>query len=305
MSSSVQQNAILERSVSRITRFQSLISEALKGPQTQTGDSVPVTKSAASDDDLSDQDRKILEAVDDAMEELERTRAVVADLTAKLQEAEQLASSLRIKNNDMLKEADDARAQSEQQIAELQQQLELTNPPREDKDVQTDDNGNGGSDDGDDDFHSTTSSSEGGGGKRGRRRGLGTVGEDDDGLICKNRPKNKFGFGIASIIDQAKIPSSTIRKILMKRRPLTLPELHSIIIGYYQAKMYQDAQDDMSGKPRANLAQFIMEMYVLHYGLKDLAISQLVFLDAAIRKHAKVRPGKMWCAPYRSVAHPL
>jgi hypothetical protein len=206
----------------------------------------------------------------------------------------------------MLKESDEARAQFEQQIAELQHQLELANPPREDKDVQTDDNGSGGgNDDGDDDFNSTTSSSEGGGGRRGRRRGPGTISEDDDGLICKNRPKNKFGFGIASIIDQAKIPSSTIRKILMKRKPLTLPELHSIIVGYYQAKMYQDVQDDMSGKPRANLAQFIMEMYVLHYGLKDLAISQLVFLDAAIRKHAKVRRDEIPRAQYRSVAHPF
>lgn len=190
MSSSVQQNAILERSVSRITRFQSLISEALKGPQNQANGSASGAKPAvSSDDDLSDQDRKILEAVDDTMDELERTRAMVTELTTKLQEAEQLASSLRIKNSDMLKEADEARAQFEQQIAELQHQLELANPPREDKDVQTDGNGSGGGsidgDEGDDEFGSTTSSAEGGG-KRGRRRGLGAVSESDDGLICKN-----------------------------------------------------------------------------------------------------------------------
>lgn len=263
---------------------------ALKGQESKGGPSIPLV---GVDDDLSDQDRKVLEAVDDAMDELERTRATVADLTAKLNEAEQLANTLRIKNNDIMKEATDARSQLKQQIEELKHQLELANPMQEEKEVQTDGNarvdGAGGEgDEGDDGFGSTSTSSENGSAKGRRRRGLQSVNEDDDGLICKNRPKNKFGFGIASIIDQAKIPSSTIRKILMKRKPLSIGELHSIIVGYYQAKMYQDAQDDITGKPRANLAQFIMEMYVLHYGLKDLAISQLVFLDAAIRKNARV-----------------
>lgn len=279
-SSSEQLGTALERSGSKPTRFHSLITNALKGPQGDGGDAQAVPAIASSVDDLSDQDRKILESVDDLIEELERERKKNAELTQKLEEAEQLASSLRLKSNDILTQGAEKCQTLEKQVEELRSDLALANPPRDDKEVQTDKSGD---DDGDDDF----SGSAEGGKRSGRRRGLAAHNEDDD-LIMKNRPKNKFGFGIASIIDQAKIPSSTIRKILMKRKPLTLNELHSIILGYYQAKMYQDVQDDSSGKPRANLAQFIMEMYILHYGLKDLAISQLVFLDAAIRKNSRV-----------------
>lgn len=308
MSSSVQQNAILERSVTRITRFQSLITEMVhpktaeelaaaasgQPQQPQADDNGRSTRTVMDDDDLSDQDRKVLEAVSDVMDELQLEKNKNAELTKNLEEAEQLITSLRWKHNALAAEAQEHELKHAQ-VIEAMLKVESA-----EKEVQTDRCGGGAlyNDDEDDDDEDDDGEYSGGGsgagngkgGRASRRRLVGSGGpNDEEDLLIKNRRVNKFGVGIASIIEQAKIPSSKIRKILSKRKPLTLNELHAIIVGYYQAKMFQDVQDDNVGKLRSNLAQFIMEMYVLHYGLKDLAISQLVFLDASIRKHARVR----------------
>ncbi|RLN14836.1 hypothetical protein BBJ28_00010674 [Nothophytophthora sp. Chile5] len=269
LNASAHQNMILERSAVRITRFQSLISLALKG--SSADGEAKDSASLEADDCLCDHDRKLLENVGDVVDELERGNKKNAELEQKLLEAEKLAMDLRWKNNTLVNEADDAVLRHAQQLQELDEQRQSAQLPQEDKAIQTEDDGE----------------ERRGIGTGGRRRRRLTATNSDDELLLKNRAKNKFGFGIANIIDQAKIAPSKVRKILSKRKSLTLNELHSIIVGYYQAKMFQDVQDDSSGKPRANLAQFIMEMYVLHYGLKDLAISQLVFLDAAIRKNAR------------------
>ncbi|GMF34776.1 unnamed protein product [Phytophthora lilii] len=271
--SNAHQNMILERSAARITRFQALILQVIKNPN--SGDEPKEPASAEADDCLCDHDRKVLESVGDVVDELEREKKSSIGLEQKLQEAEQLVSDLRWKNNSLVNESQESAKQYEQQLQEMRDQLADAQNSTEDKAIQTENDG--------DDLRRHNES---GGSKR--RRQLVAADSDDD-LILKNRAKNKFGYGIANIIDQAKIAPSKVRKILLKRKPLTLNELHSIIVGYYQAKMFQDVQDDSSGKPRTNLAQFIMEMYVLHYGLKDLAVSQLVFLDAAIRKNARVR----------------
>ncbi|KAL4118251.1 hypothetical protein PRIC2_010578 [Phytophthora ramorum] len=268
--SNAHQNMILERSAARITRFQALILQIVETPN--TGEALKESSSADADDCLCDHDRKVLESVGDVVDELEREKKSSMSLEQRLQEAETLLSELRWKNNTLMTEAEENAKQHEHQLQEMRGQLANAQNFTEDKAIQTED-------DGDESRRHNES-----GGKR--RRHLVAADSDDD-LILKNRAKNKFGYGIANIIDQAKIAPSKVRKILLKRKPLTLNELHSIIVGYYQAKMFQDVQDDSSGKPRTNLAQFIMEMYVLHYGLKDLAISQLVFLDAAIRKNAR------------------
>ncbi|KAF1781418.1 EF-Hand 1, calcium-binding site [Phytophthora cactorum] len=235
--SNAQQNMIIERSAARITRFQALMLDVIKNPN-------------------SGEARK-----ENSTAELEREKKNSTSLEQKLEEAEKLANELRLKNNSLMNEAEERARKYEQQLQEMKDQIVNAQNSTDDKSFQTDE-----------DFEEL-------------RRHNET--DSDDDLILKNRAKNKFGYGIANIIDQAKIAPSKVRKILLKRKPLTLNELHSIIVGYYQAKMFQDVQDDSSGKPRTNLAQFIMEMYVLHYGLKDLAISQLVFLDAAIRKNAR------------------
>ncbi|EGZ10317.1 hypothetical protein PHYSODRAFT_522883 [Phytophthora sojae] len=268
--SNAHQNMILERSAARITRFQALILHAINPPE--SGEDPKEHGSAEADDCLCDHDRKVLESIGDVVDELQREKKSAMSLEQKLQEAEKLATDLRWKNNVLVNEAEETAKTHEQQLQEIRDQLADAQNSTDDKAVQTED--------GDE----TRRQNESGGGKR-RRQLAGS--DSDDELIMKNRARNKFGYGIANIIDQAKIAPSKVRKILLKRKPLTLNELHSIIVGYYQAKMFQDVQDDSSGKPRANLAQFIMEIYVLHYGLKDLAVSQLIFLDAAIRKNAR------------------
>lgn len=310
MSSTAQQNAILERSVTRITHFQSLISEMVRekpaedktAAATTSGQQPTVATRTSSralldDFDLSDQDRKVLELVSDAMDELELEKRKTMELTKKLEEAEQLVTSLRWKNNALHTEAQEVNQKHTSEVEALREVVFKGAVEKVEKEVQTGKRGRlhgSGGDDGNDDEEEEENDGSGGGGnrnskRRASRRRFGGGNSDEDDLIMKNRRTNKFGVGIASIIEQAKIPSSKIRKILSKRKPLTLNELHAIIVGYYQAKMFQDVQDDNVGKPRNNLAQFIMEMYVLHYGLKDLAISQLVFLDASIRKNAQVK----------------
>lgn len=300
---SAQQNAILERSVARITHFQSLISGLVRPPTTAEDAAGSQAQELGQDDvlagfqkssramldgdDISDQDRKVLVAVGDVVDELHLERHKNAALQKQLEETEQQLTALRWKNNALATEAQEAALKQALEVEALKQELaRLARLERADKAVQTDRRG-GGIDDDDDDDGSEASAASSRKSRASRRRLVGSN-DDDDDLILKNRRTNKFGVGIASLIEQAKIPSSRIRKILLKRKPLTLNELHAIIVGYYQAKLFQDAQDDAAGKLRANLAQFIMEMYVLHYGLKDLAISQLVFLDASIRKHARV-----------------
>ncbi|KAL3658760.1 hypothetical protein V7S43_016129 [Phytophthora oleae] len=268
--SNAHQDMILERSAARITRFQTLILEAIKNPN--SAEDNKENSSAEADDYLCDHDRKVLESVGDVVDELERQKKSSVDFEQKLQEAEKLVNDLRWKNNALINEAEENTRQHEQELQDLRDQVADAQNSTDDKSVQTDE-----------DFEELRRHNESGG----KRRRHFVAADSDDDLILKNRAKNKFGYGIANIIDQAKIAPSKVRKILLKRKPLTLNELHSIIVGYYQAKMFQDVQDDSSGKPRTNLAQFIMEMYVLHYGLKDLAISQLVFLDAAIRKNAR------------------
>lgn len=313
ISSSAQQNAILERSVTRITRFQSLITNmvraktaeelvaATSGQPQQQSQAIQYTtgrspRTLMDDDDLSDQDRKVLEAVSDVVDELQLERTKNTELAKKLEEAEQHITNLRWKHNALAAEAQEQTLKHAVEMEAMRQELLLLKVESAEKEVQTDrrygDDEDYEEDDEDGEYSGGGGSGSGNGkGSRGPRRRLATgVPNDEEDLLIKNRRLNKFGVGIASIIEQAKIPSSKIRKILSKRKPLTLNELHAIIVGYYQAKMFQDVQDDNVGKLRSNLAQFIMEMYVLHYGLKDLAISQLVFLDASIRKHARVRP---------------
>uniref|UniRef100_K3XBA6 EF-hand domain-containing protein n=1 Tax=Globisporangium ultimum (strain ATCC 200006 / CBS 805.95 / DAOM BR144) TaxID=431595 RepID=K3XBA6_GLOUD len=319
LSSAAQQNAILERSVTRITHFQSLISEMVRvktageqdasvastaaGGQAQQGlaSGSPVHAVINDDFNLCDQDRKVLDLVSDVLDELEAERLKTQDLTKRLEEAEQMSTNLRWKANALHTEVQEIQQKHASELEtlcqgipeklekEVQTDKHRKRRRRRDEDDEDDDEGYDDDDDDDDDTvdaNGTEVRSTGNGKARASRRRL--VGSnDDDELILKNRRVNKFGVGIASLIDQAKIPSSKIRKILSKRKPLTLNELHTIIVGYYQAKLFQDIQDDNVGKLRSNLAQFIMEMYVLHYGLKDLAISQLVFLDASIRKHAR------------------
>ncbi|KAF1793652.1 EF-Hand 1, calcium-binding site [Phytophthora cactorum] len=268
--SNAQQNMIIERSAARITRFQALMLDVIKNPN--SGEARKENSTAEVDECLCEHDRKVLEIVGDMVDELEREKKNSTSLEQKLEEAEKLANELRLKNNSLMNEAEERARKYEQQLQEMKDQIVNAQNSTDDKSFQTDE-----------DFEELRRHNESGGK---RRRHLVAADSDDD-LILKNRAKNKFGYGIANIIDQAKIAPSKVRKILLKRKPLTLNELHSIIVGYYQAKMFQDVQDDSSGKPRTNLAQFIMEMYVLHYGLKDLAISQLVFLDAAIRKNAR------------------
>jgi hypothetical protein len=304
VSSNAQQNAILERSAARITRFQTLIWDRLRTASSPTGPAEEEATVAAApvrslhdDDDLCDQDRKVLESISDVLDDMHTGKQRNAALEEQLREAEATINNLRWKSNAQLNDAQDAAIRHAKELAELRDEFAKAIVATDDKAIQTDrkksggprtsgvngEGENGDDDDDDDDDASATGTNSAGG--RGRRR-RGGHGDEDDELIVKNRRLNQFGFGIASLIEQAKIPSSKIRKILAKRKPLTLNELHAIIIGYYQAKMFQDVQDDNAGKMRSNLAQFIMDMYTLHYGLKDLAISQLVFLDASIRKHA-------------------
>ncbi|KAJ0397758.1 hypothetical protein P43SY_005615 [Pythium insidiosum] len=290
--SSAQQNAILERSAARITRFQTLIWDRLRG-SSETSDGTTVARRAGDDEDLCDQDRKVLESIGEMMDELQAERRKTTDFEQRLREAEQTINSLRWKINTQIAEAQEAAVRHAREVADLREEIAKTLLQREHKEVQTDRQGLMDTDDmrdGEDDAGGSNSpNGRGGRGTKHRpRKRLSAMGEDDDEeeLLVKNRRLNKHGIGIASLIELAKIPPTKIRKILSKRKPLTLNELHAIIVGYYQAKMFQDIQDDNVGKMRANLAQFIMDMYTLHYGLKDLAISQLVFLDASIRKHA-------------------
>ncbi|TMW67663.1 hypothetical protein Poli38472_011283 [Pythium oligandrum] len=278
--SSAQQNVILERSAARITRFQTMIWDRLRrdsvlGTISEPGESRPST---AVDDELCEQDRKVLESINDVMEELQGEKKKTADLEQRLHEAEQMINDLRWKNNVQMAEVHDTMIKHAKEVQELREEFSKSASATVEKEVQTDRSGDG------DGMYDEDNGVGSNGKSRGRRRGGAT--DDDDDLIIKNRRLNKYGLGIASIIEDARIPSSKIRKILSKRKPLTLNELHAIIVGYYQAKMLQDIQDDNVGKGRSNIAQFIMDMYTLHYGLKDLAISQLVFLDASIRKHA-------------------
>ncbi|GLE07568.1 hypothetical protein PINS_up018136 [Pythium insidiosum] len=228
------------------------------------------------------------------MDDLQAERKKAADLEQRLREAEQAINSLRWKINAQITEAQEAAVRHAREVADLREEIAMKLLQREHKEVQTDRQGLVDFDDardGEDESAGASSPSGGRGGRgtkhRARKRASASGDdEDDEDLLVKNRRLNKHGVGIASLIELAKIPPAKIRKILSKRKPLTLNELHAIIVGYYQAKMFQDIQDDNVGKMRANLAQFIMDMYTLHYGLKDLAISQLVFLDASIRKHA-------------------
>lgn len=303
--------------MTRITRFQSLVADlvrpktsddteesARKSTQTQLplplqqdrqstlADFRRSSRAVLDDDDLCDQDRKVLEAVSDVVDELHCERQTNVDLQRRLDETEQQLTKLRWKNNALATEAQETVLKHALEVETLQQALtNLSKVDCDDKAVQTSRKGGGSDDDGaSDDEDDDEENGESGGGISGRSRASRRrlLSNDDEDLILKNRRTNKLGVGIASLIEQAKIPPSKIRKILSKRKPLTLNELHAIILGYYQAKMFQDVQDDNAGKLRSNLAQFVMEMYVLHYGLKDLAISQLVFLDASIRKHARV-----------------
>ncbi|TYZ66474.1 hypothetical protein PybrP1_008294, partial [[Pythium] brassicae (nom. inval.)] len=303
---SVQQNAILERSVSRITRFQSLISDLIcpktgddieeptgtsaqgqRQQQQQQEDRQSIladfrrsSRAVLDDDDLCDQDRKLLEAVSDAVDELHRERQTNAELHSRLEETEQQLTRMRWKNNALVTEVQETELQHALEVERLQRELaKASTIDRDDKAVQTSRRGegfdNGSDNDGDEDNDEANCDGGGNTGSKSRASRRRLVSSDEEDLLLKDRRANKLGVGIASIIEQAKIPPSKIRKILSKRKPLTLNELHAIIVGYYQAKMFQDVQDDNAGKLRSNLAQFVMEMYVLHYGLKDLAISQL------------------------------
>ncbi|KAF0689086.1 Aste57867_19358 [Aphanomyces stellatus] len=123
----------------------------------------------------------------------------------------------------------------------------------------------------------------GGGGdlKRKKKRGGGDMymsndDDDDDGF-----------HGISDIIADANLSAKKIRKIFSKKRAMTLDDVTGQIVSLYQAKMTQDIHDDNNGKPRASFLNLIDDLFILYYGLKELAIGQLIVVDTAIHKYCE------------------
>lgn len=99
-----------------------------------------------------------------------------------------------------------------------------------------------------------------------------------------------YCVGLRAIITDYKISASQAKKIASKRKLATPAELNVSIGNLYCAKMLQDIQDDNALKHRESLSNFIRDTYTLQYGLKALAINQIVLLDAAIKKHIDESP---------------
>ncbi|CAK4141769.1 unnamed protein product [Aphanomyces euteiches] len=99
--------------------------------------------------------------------------------------------------------------------------------------------------------------------------------------------------GISDVVAEANLSAKKIRKIFAKKRAFTLPDVTGQIVTLYQAKMTQDIHDDFNGKSRSAFLGLIEDIFILYYGLKELAIGQLLCIDTAIHKfcetNARVR----------------
>ncbi|ETV69444.1 hypothetical protein, variant [Aphanomyces astaci] len=97
---------------------------------------------------------------------------------------------------------------------------------------------------------------------------------------------HKSFIGLYLMIQEANYSVASVKRILAKKRPLSMLELHQVISGFYQTKMSQDIADDNMHRHREGLAQMLLDSYTVYYGLRELAMGQLITLDSAIRKHA-------------------
>ncbi|ETV93757.1 hypothetical protein H310_12323 [Aphanomyces invadans] len=97
---------------------------------------------------------------------------------------------------------------------------------------------------------------------------------------------HKSFTGLYMMIQEANYSVASVKRILAKKRPLSMLELHQVISGFYQTKMSQDIADDNMHRHREGLAQMLLDSYTVYYGLRELAMGQLITLDSAIRKHA-------------------
>ncbi|KDO35298.1 hypothetical protein SPRG_00147 [Saprolegnia parasitica CBS 223.65] len=118
--------------------------------------------------------------------------------------------------------------------------------------------------------------------------------------------------GISELIADANFLPKHIKKIFAKRKPMVVHELCATIATIYQAKMLQDIADDVAGRSRESLIEFMHDLYVLYHGLRGLAIGQFICIDAGVRKfcekNARVRVFGMLlgsstgpCATYKSI----
>ncbi|ETV78335.1 hypothetical protein, variant 1 [Aphanomyces astaci] len=118
--------------------------------------------------------------------------------------------------------------------------------------------------------------------KRKKKRGDDLDGLDEDGFR-----------GISDVIADANLPAKKIRKIFSKKHAMALDDVAGTIASLYQAKMTQDIHDDYNGKPRSGFLGLVEDLFILYYGLKELAIGQLICIDTAIHKfcenNARVR----------------
>ncbi|CAK4618015.1 unnamed protein product [Aphanomyces euteiches] len=101
------------------------------------------------------------------------------------------------------------------------------------------------------------------------------------GFVAKT---HKSFVGLYTMIQEANYSVASVKRIVAKKRPLGLLELHQTIAGFYQSKMSQDIADDNMHRPRQGFAQMLLDSYTVFYGLRELAVSQLITLDASIRK---------------------
>ncbi|RLO00437.1 hypothetical protein DYB28_009465, partial [Aphanomyces astaci] len=99
---------------------------------------------------------------------------------------------------------------------------------------------------------------------------------------------HKSFIGLYLMIQEANYSVASVKRILAKKRPLSMLELHQVISGFYQTKMSQDIADDNMHRHREGLAQMLLDSYTVYYGLRELAMGQLITLDSAIRKHASL-----------------
>ncbi|RHY31178.1 hypothetical protein DYB32_003713 [Aphanomyces invadans] len=111
--------------------------------------------------------------------------------------------------------------------------------------------------------------------KRKKKRGDDV--DDDDGFR-----------GISDVIADANLPAKKIRKIFSKKHAMALDDVAGTIASLYQAKMTQDIHDDCNGKPRSGFLNLVEDLFILYYGLKELAIGQLICIDTAVHKFCEV-----------------
>ncbi|OQS04176.1 hypothetical protein THRCLA_03575, partial [Thraustotheca clavata] len=106
-------------------------------------------------------------------------------------------------------------------------------------------------------------------------------------LEMSNAPKvNKRFPGLYTMIQDADYSVANVKRILAKKRPLSMIEMNQTIAGLYQSKMCQDISDDNMHRHREGLSQMLMDAYTVYYGLKELAMGQLVHLDTAVQRYA-------------------